>query len=286
MKSSVRFQMKSSAGSNVAGAQEPAGRTKVPDASSGALKGKSMTQEQIQSAIETAKRVASSAENGIGTRLCREFAHVVFDVYRRLQEAEKERDGFRHIEGQLEDERDEARAELTEARINAKCPCCKDGVALALSGQEREPCHECKGTALVAIAYETCRVHYKLQSEALTDARAAICKCSENTAVALRGRDEARKEIESVTEHARAMENSSDSYRERLDEASRQLDIARKDMRDVAAETKRVVRCGCLGCLTDDCDHWGVDCHLKDYTLCHIGRTVDNQITPTETQAP
>lgn len=62
-------------------------------------------------------------------------------------------------------------AELTEARINAKCPCCKYGMALALSGQEREPCHECKGTALVAIAYETCRVHYKLQGEALTEAR-------------------------------------------------------------------------------------------------------------------
>lgn len=48
-----------------------------------------------------------------------------------------------------------------------------------------------------------------------------------------------------------------------------------RELREIAAGTKTLVRCGCLGCLTDDCDHWGVDCKLKDYTLCFIGRTVD-----------
>lgn len=38
-----------------------------------------------------------------------------------------------------------------------------------------------------------------------------------------------------------------------------------------------VVRCGCLGCLTDDCAHWGKDCSLKDYTPCLIGRTLDEE---------
>lgn len=126
-----------------------------------------LSAEQIQSAIETAKRVASGAENGIGTRLCREFAYVVLELNGRLSEAEKERD---------------------DVLFNA------------------------------AIQFAVLRAE-------LTEARATICKCSENTADALRGRDEARKEIESVNEHAKAMENSSDSYRERLDEARKRLDV-------------------------------------------------------------
>lgn len=34
-----------------------------------------------------------------------------------------------------------------------------------------------------------------------------------------------------------------------------------------------LVRCGCLGCLTDDCEYWGTEaCTLKDYTPCLLGR--------------
>lgn len=130
-----------------------------------------LSAEQIQSAIERAQKfIRVYGYKGTiyaDVANCREDADVLLDVYGRLQEAEAS-------EKQANDETEYCnvlRAELTEARINAKCPCCKDGMALALSGQEREPCQECKGTALVAIAYETCRVHYKLQGEALTEAR-------------------------------------------------------------------------------------------------------------------
>lgn len=238
-----------------------------------------LTAEQIRSAVELARNVVEISDKSHLSRLALKFAPALLDMYGRLQEAETREVISRGTLSTADIEINNYRAELTEARN-----------------------------------YNAIQIGQLETLERERDkARATICKRSENTADALRERDEARKEIESVAEHAKAMENSSDSYRERLDEARKrldvldgcnqqwaakagdlrtdldeargQLDIARKDMRDVAAETKRVVRCGCLGCLTDDCDHWGVDCHLKDYTLCHIGRTVDNQITPTETQS-
>ncbi len=45
----------------------------------------------------------------------------------------------------------------------------------------------------------------------------------------------------------------------------------------LAAGTAQLVQFGGLGCLTDDCIHWGVTCNSKD-PLCLIGRTV--QVKP------
>lgn len=75
---------------NVAGAQKPAERTEVPDASSDVLKGKHMTAEQIQSAIERAQKVVDSMEPSrtYGV-VAAELAQALLDVHGRLQEAEK-----------------------------------------------------------------------------------------------------------------------------------------------------------------------------------------------------
>lgn len=39
------------------------------------------------------------------------------------------------------------------------CPCCH-GISEA-----NKPCEECKGTGLVSVAYDTCRIHFKLLEE-------------------------------------------------------------------------------------------------------------------------
>jgi hypothetical protein len=53
---------------------------------------------------------------------------------------------------------------LREARRNAACPCCvtHPGKGINIKG---EICQECHGTALLEIAYESLRVHYKFRTE-------------------------------------------------------------------------------------------------------------------------
>ena len=47
-------------------------------------------------------------------------------------------------------------------------------------------------------------------------------------------------------------------------------------MRGIAAGERSLVRCGGLGCLTDDCDCWNNHvCSVVKGTLCHIGRTIE-----------
>lgn len=44
-----------------------------------------------------------------------------------------------------------------------------------------------------------------------------------------------------------------------------------------------LVRCGCLGCLTDDCEHWGTpECTLKDFTPCLLGRELGGDVLEVE----
>ena len=66
-------------------------------------------------------------------------------------------------------------AELSEAKRELACPCCKEGISI--TGQI---CQECHGKGLVSIAYESCRIHYKLLKEKFDEqskALAELAKC-------------------------------------------------------------------------------------------------------------
>jgi hypothetical protein len=50
---------------------------------------------------------------------------------------------------------------LEKSTREAACPCCDNGISLT------GPCQECHGKGLVCVAYDSLRIHQKLQREKL-----------------------------------------------------------------------------------------------------------------------
>jgi hypothetical protein len=96
-------------------------------------------------------------------------------------------------------ERDKKIAELER---ELACPCCTKGHSLA----ENAPCQECHGTGMVNIAYETCRMHYKLleQENAKLIAQrdnAILATCSYSpTDASCKGSESMRQENATLTQ--------------------------------------------------------------------------------------
>lgn len=71
------------------------------------------------------------------------------------------------------------------------------------------------------------------------------------------------------------VESNQTAVIEVIERQAKEIEELRADVRMVAGGAKTLVRCGCLGCLTDDCGQWGKDCLVSEMTLCRIGRTID-----------
>ncbi len=92
---------------------------------------------------------------------------VAYDCWRmfeslaeRFKEESAMRDSYKRQSDAWRDKALELADQLAVLKREAACPCCKDGVSIT-----GEPCQECHGKALASVAYETCRVHFKLLEE-------------------------------------------------------------------------------------------------------------------------
>jgi DNA repair exonuclease SbcCD ATPase subunit len=72
-----------------------------------------------------------------------------------------------------------AQNRIEELKRETACPCCTNGITI-----EGEPCEECRGKGSVSIAYENCRVQYKLLQRENSDLRErlqTIQSCADET---------------------------------------------------------------------------------------------------------
>lgn len=139
----------------------------------------------------------------------------------------------------------------------------------------------------VCVGYEDGHPVYKIDGHARSCLASAgvACTCSLTQRILLAAaKEKVRQSAEllcvihsdgghCISDHGweKACKNAESKYYRKLEA----LEAAHIAMRAIADGTRALVRCGCLGCLTDDCDHWGKDCRSKDFTLCHIGRTIE-----------
>lgn len=242
-----------------------------------------MTPQQEQSAIELARRVINQHNEGqIKICCCGECAlsRSLLSLHGRLEDITLDRDKCKLVANsssspEATGEIEQLRAELTEARKEHATVI--GNLAAALFPNSPKDSTEAE---FMLDAMGACQAIRRLRSDR-ADRRAILQRLADEATRIMEDFPIARG-LGPYNSPNKLVHGLMEWLATELTEARGKLEIARTDMREVVVGTKRVVLCGCLGCLTDDCDHWGVDCHLKDYTLCHIGRTVDNQITPTD----